>query len=91
MTLDNQRLTDEIESRKVMIEQMSANLMHHETESAELAQKLSILKQQMMDNDAGYGLSKKFGCVRIGRLKDTVCTVSTHAGLPLCAGGLTGG
>ena len=73
---DKQKLVDEIASRKVMIEQMSANLMFHEKESADLAKKLSIMKQQILDNDSGYGLSKKFGCVRIGRIKDTVCTVS---------------
>ena len=68
-----------MESRKKIIEQMGVNLAFHEKECADLAKKLTILKQQILDNDSGYGMSKKFGCVKIGRLKDTVCTVSTRA------------
>lgn len=32
----------------------------------------------MMDNETGYGLEKKFGCVKIGTLRDTSCTVSSN-------------
>jgi hypothetical protein len=55
---------------------MSSSLLFHEKESEDLAKRLSNLKQTMIDNDAGNGMSKKFGCVRIGRIKDTACTVS---------------
>ena len=59
-----------------MIEQMSDNLLFHEKESESLAAKLSLLKQQIIDNETGIGMTRKFGCVQIGRIKDVACTVS---------------
>jgi len=29
-----------------------------------------------MENDTGFGMEKKYGCVKINKLKNEVCTVS---------------
>jgi hypothetical protein len=34
------------------------------------------MKQQMMENETGYGLEKKFGAVKIATLRSIPCTVS---------------
>jgi hypothetical protein len=41
-----------------------------------LALTLSSMKQAMIDNETGFGLEKKFGCVKISTFKTTPCTVS---------------
>lgn len=51
--------------------------MRHEEESAMMAETLSMMKQQMMENETGYGMEKKFGCVKVGTLRSTPCTVSS--------------
>lgn len=59
-----------------VIEHLQQSLLNHEEESAQLANKLSCLKQQMMENETGYGLEKKFGCVKVMTLRSVPCTVS---------------
>jgi hypothetical protein len=76
MTLELQRAKEEVACRKLIIEQMTANLMDHEKESAEMASKLSQLKSQMLAADQEVGMSRKYSGVRIGKLSDTACTVS---------------
>jgi hypothetical protein len=58
-------------------------MLRHEEESALMAQTLSQMKQMMMDNETGFGLEKKFGCVKIATLRSTPCTVSNFANLYL--------
>ena len=55
---------------------MTANLMNHEKESAEMANKLSAMKTQIMTAESEIGLTKKYSGVRIGKISDTACTVS---------------
>ena len=58
---------------------MGKNMLAHEKEEADLASKLTLLKNQIMENDTGFGMSKKYGCVKKGMLKgfvDQACTVS---------------
>lgn len=50
--------------------------MTHEKESADMANKLSAMKTQMMTAETEIGLTKKFSGVRIGKISDTACTVS---------------
>ena len=59
-----------------MIEQLSASLLEHEAESMQMATKLSQLKTEMMENEIGYGQEKKYGAVKITKLRNTPCTVS---------------
>ena len=65
--IDKLRMADELACRKEMIEAMGLSMLDHEKENRELAQKLSLMKQELMDNDTGIGMTRKFGCVQIGR------------------------
>ncbi|CDW74319.1 UNKNOWN [Stylonychia lemnae] len=68
-----QRGEDEIKLRKEVIDSMSNSLMKHERESGELAQKLSMMKNQILEQQVGSGIGKKFAAVKLGRLnKKTV-------------------
>ena len=62
---------------------MAQSILFHEKEEAEMAQKLAMLKNQIMENDTGFGLSKRFGAVRKGALgiipnpaANTACVIS---------------
>ena len=48
---------------------MAKNMLEHENESADMAHKLTLMKNQIMENDTGFGMSKRYGCVRKGLLK----------------------
>ena len=67
--LDLQRSKEEVDTRKLIIDEMGKSMLMHEREEAELAQKLTTLKNQIMENDTGFGMSKKYGCVKKGLLK----------------------
>jgi hypothetical protein len=62
--------------RKLIIEQMTQSMMKHEKESAEMADKMSSLKNQLMLVASEDGLKQKFAGVRIGKISDTACMVS---------------
>lgn len=47
------RKNDEINCRKDVIESMSQSLLKHEKESRDLAQKLALIKNQIIENDIG--------------------------------------
>lgn len=70
------RLVDEVNCRKEMIDAMSASLMGHEKESQQMAQTLVLMKNQIIENDAGAGVSRKFAAIKIGTLKKMPCVVS---------------
>lgn len=50
--------------------------MFHEKESAEMASKLTLLKNQILENDADTGMNRKYTAVRIGTLRNYPCTFS---------------
>ncbi len=60
----------------MMIEQLSNSLLGHEAESMQMASKLSQLKTEMMENEIGYGAEKKYGAIKMTKLRNTPCTVS---------------
>ena len=62
--------------RKQIIEQLTKSMLEHEKESADMANKLSVLKSQMMEADSEIGMSRKFAAVKIGKISDVACTVS---------------
>lgn len=62
----------------MIIEQMNTSILEHEKESADMAQKLTIMKNQMMHSDQDIGMAKKYGAVKIGTIKDLACTVSIY-------------
>jgi len=57
---------------------MSDNLLRHEDESQTMSQKLTLMKNQIMEYDAHVGMDRKYGAVRLGTLKHTAVTVSKH-------------
>jgi chromosome segregation ATPase len=78
------RKEDEVNLRKEVIDSMGASLMKHETESRELASKLVMLKNQIMENDIGRNIGRKFAAVKLGMMKSVSMTpVSVSLLLPL--------
>lgn len=71
-----QRKTDEVNLRKEVIDSMSESLMRHEHDSAELAQKLVLLKNQIMEHSVGQAIKRKYAGVKSGALKGVPVTVS---------------
>ena len=67
---------ESVKDKDALIAVMQQQLIAHEEESAQLANKLSVMKQEMMENEMGFGMDKKFGCVRIHTLRNSPCTVS---------------
>ncbi len=63
---DLQRRNEEVELRKEIIESMSASLMRHEKESAELANKLVLMKNQILEFNVGNQIQRKYAGVKIG-------------------------
>ena len=62
--------------RKEVIDSMSDTLMKHEKNSAEMAQKLAMMKNQIMENDAFKGMGRKYAAIKIGTMKDIPVYVS---------------
>lgn len=51
--------------------------MKHETESMHMAQKLTLMKNQILEYDRYVGMNRKYGAVKINTLKNVPVTVST--------------
>ena len=51
-------------------------MLDHEAESMQMATKLSQLKTEMMENEIGYGQEKKYGSIKMTKLRNIPCTVS---------------
>ena len=71
-----QKANDEVELRKTIVDQMGENLMKHETESMMQAQKLTLMKNQILEYDRYIGMGRKYGAVKINALKNIPVTVS---------------
>jgi hypothetical protein len=76
LQLELQRAKEEVLCRKQIIEQLTKSMLEHEKESADMANKLSVLKSQMMEADSEVGMSRKYAAVKIGKISDTACLVS---------------
>lgn len=83
MQIDIQKGKDEIVLRKAVTDQMSDNLLKHENESMVKAQKLTSIKNQLMEYDRTFGTNRKYGGVRTQTLKNTPITVSQHVQVTL--------
>jgi len=55
---------EDVLCRKMIIEEMNENMLAHERESSEMATKLTLMKNQIMENDTANGMEKKYGAVR---------------------------
>lgn len=69
-----QRKCDEVNLRKEVIDSMSQSLMKHESDSREMASKLVMMKNQIMENDIGKSVGRKFAAVKIGMIKNVSMT-----------------
>ena len=85
LQLELQRAREEVDTRKLVIDEMGKSMLFHEKESAEMAQKLSLMKNQIMENETGFGMEKRYGCVKKGffGLKDQAVTVSNKIPLTI--------
>ena len=62
----------------MVIETLNLNVMDKDKECQQLVNKLTVMKQMIIDNENELSQQKTFGAVRIGTLTKTACTVS-HA------------
>jgi hypothetical protein len=88
LTLERElaRKDDEVNLRKEVIDSMGDSLLKHENESRELASKLVMLKNQIMENDIGRNIGRKFAAVKLGMMKSmTPMSVSQIWYLILCS------
>jgi hypothetical protein len=51
--------------RKTVIDSMGDNLLKHEDDSMRMSQKLTLMKNQIMEYDRYVGMNRKYGAVRI--------------------------
>ena len=49
--------------------------MKHESESMQMAQKLTLMKNQIMEYDKHVGMNRKFGAVKKGAINVMACTL----------------
>lgn len=70
------RAKDDVDCRKQIIDEMSNSMLHHEKESMEMASKLTLMKNQIMENDVCNGMSHRYAAVRLGTIRHHPCTVS---------------
>jgi len=50
--------------------------MKHETESMMMSQKLTLMKNQILEYDRYIGMNRKYGAVKINTIKNIPVTVS---------------
>ena len=59
-----QKAQDEVTLRKTVIESMQENLISHENDSMQMSQKLTLMKNQIMEYDRYVGMGRKYGAVK---------------------------
>lgn len=67
-----------MELRKAVVDSLSENLLKHEDESMEMSQKLTLMKNQILEYDRYVGMNRKYGAVKVQTIKNIPVTVSTH-------------
>lgn len=68
---DNLKKTEDDKLRREIVDTMSTSLLRHEQESRELAEKLTIMKNQIMETQVGRAIRKRFPAIKIGSLKSS--------------------
>lgn len=66
---------EEVNVRKEVINHMADSLLKHEHEEQDMASKLTLLKNQMMESNMGLGMDRRFSAVKIELLRNTVCAI----------------
>jgi len=59
----------------MVIETLNLNVMDKDKECQQLVNKLTVMKQMIIDNENELSQQKTFGAVRIGTLTKTACTL----------------
>ena len=72
---ESQRAREDVECRKLIIDEMSKSMLGHEKESMEMAQKLTLMKNQIMESNAADGMLRRYAAVRLGTIRHHPCTV----------------
>lgn len=54
---------------------MADSLLKHEHEEQDMASKLTLLKNQMMESNMGLGMDRRFSAVKIELLRNTACSI----------------
>ena len=54
---------------------MGQTLIKHETESMHMSQKLTLMKNQILEYDKSVGMNKKYGAVKHGSIRYIPCTL----------------
>lgn len=75
MGLDLQRAIEETECRKMINDQMVTQLFEHEKEQADMAEKMTFMKNAMMQHDMGVGMARTYGCVKLSMLQNIPVTI----------------
>ena len=70
------RAREDVDCRKLIIDEMSKSMLGHEHESMEMAQKLTLMKNQIMEDNAAGGMMHRYAAVRLGTIRHHPCTVS---------------
>ena len=65
----------------MIIDELGQSILFHEQESAEMAQKLTLLKNQILENDASNGMNRKYTAVRVGKLRYYPCSFAFVQGV----------
>lgn len=73
---DLMRAKDEVNCRKMVIDEMSNSMLLHEQESMDMAAKLTLMKNQILEADAEAGMKHRYAAVRLGTIRHHPCTVS---------------
>ena len=55
---------------------MAANLLEHEKESQDMAEKMTNIKNAMMVSVMGVGMARKYGAVKMSTFRNMPVTVS---------------
>lgn len=76
-----QHANEDVECRKLIIDEMSNSMLKHEKESMDMAQKLTLMKNQIMESDTELGMQKRFAAVRLGTIRHHPCTVEFMEGI----------
>jgi len=73
LELELSRSQDDVSCRKMIVDDLSRVLLEHEKESADMATKMTLLMNQIMENDTQLGIKRKYTGLRIGTIRNHPC------------------
>lgn len=73
LKLSLHRSKEDVSCRKMIIDDLSQAMLGHEKESAEMASKMTLLMNQIMENDKETGIKRKYTALRVGTIRNHPC------------------